>query len=58
MHSRYVKEVNFNFINNANVYNVTIMIITGIYYIGKHYFPWWKLAFFNTKFKDTRFSII
>lgn len=31
MHSPYIKEFNFNFINNANVYNVTAMLIRGIF---------------------------
>lgn len=34
MCSLYMKEVvEFHFINNANVYNVTTMIITEIFYI-------------------------
>lgn len=60
MHSQYTKEIDFNFINNANVYNVTTKTITRIFYICKHCFSMMRtcIFFFYTESKDTWFSII
>lgn len=50
VHSWFIKEVvHFNLINKANMYNVTTMIVTRIFYIYKHYFfsVMSKTAFFT-----------
>lgn len=57
MHSWHIKEVvHFNFINKANMYNVTTDYNQGFPHL--HAYFWWEHCFFYTKFKDTWFCII